>query len=70
MFKSSSLVSVLFREEFSASLHLFFHLPINGFSVIHNMFMYYEWTKKINHTLAIDSTFQTFAVELVINCVD
>ena len=31
--ESSSLVSVLFREEFSYSYISFFHLPVNVFSV-------------------------------------
>ena len=45
--ESSSLVSVLFREAISHPYSSFFHLLVNGFSVIYIYIYICQWSKKI-----------------------
>ena len=56
----SSLVSVLFREAISHPYISFFHLLVNGFSV---MYIRMGDKKSLNGTLAVDSPFQTLMVD-------
>ena len=67
--ESSSLVFVHFREAISHPYISFFHLLVNVLSVIYIMFVDQK-KKEFNHTIAIDSPFQTFVVELLVEFIE